>query len=96
MKIEWRDIVFFGWVSVGLIVLIVIMTDSTNLSIEALQRDVAALMSVVILAAFSFIGMIYSHEIYLGERKKKGLHKWTREDMDNLEKRIEALEEKSR
>lgn len=93
MKIEKKDIVFFGWVSIGLIVCIVMWTD-TNLSIEQMQKDVIALLCVVTLAMFTIIGSVYSHEVYMGERKKKGLHRWTRENMDDLEERVKALEEK--
>ena len=94
MKIEKRDMVLFGWVSMGLIVCILMWTD-TDLSIEQMQKDITALLSTVTLAACTMIGGMYSHEIYMGERKKKGLHKWTRENMDELEERIRKLEEKT-
>ena len=93
MKIEKRDMVLFVWVSMGLIVCILMWTD-TDLSIEQMQKDVIALLSTVTLAACTMIGSMYHHEIYMGERKKKGLHKWTRENMDELEERVKALEEK--
>lgn len=96
MKIDMSKLVFFGWFGMGLIVCIVMGTETTDLSFEQMQKDVTALMSVVILALFSFVGMMYSHKIYLGERKKKGLHRWTRENMDELEERVKALEEKLR
>ena len=93
MKIEKRDMVLFGWVGMGLILCSVMLTD-TNLTIEQMQKDVVALLCVVSLAMFTLVGGMYSHEIYMGERKKKGLHKWTRENMDELEERVKALEEK--
>ena len=38
MKIEKRDMVLFGWVGMGLIVCILMWTD-TDLSIEQMQKD---------------------------------------------------------
>lgn len=55
-----------------------------------------AIFTCTLLICFFYSALWISADDIKKQRTKKGLKLWRREELDDLEKRIEALEEKSR
>ena len=94
MKVKKEDMVFYGWFAIGIIVSLLIICSEVGWDQAEIIDDIKALMSIDILLAFWIAGVILSGNIRKDQREKEGLRRtWLNKDFDELERRIEKLEE---
>ena len=93
---KFRDIVFYGWVTIGMILLVLftIPNPNTTMSNEEIQLVLGLFFGLVIFFICASVGAYYSEMLRREDRKKGGLReKWVAEDLDELEERVRKLEE---
>ena len=94
MIIKKEDIVVCGWFAIGVIVSLLIVCSEVGWDQAEIIDDIKVLMSIDILLACWFAGICFSASIRRDQREKEGLRRtWLNKDFDELERRIEKLEE---
>ena len=90
---QFRTIVFLGWVFLGVFIFFCCLADESPWELETVTHNLKVLLGAYALALLSVLGLVYAHGMYVDDRKKKGLHRWNNEAMDELEERVRKLEE---
>ena len=94
MKVKKDDMVFYEWFAIGVIVSLLIICSDAVWDQAEILKNIKVLMGVDILFGCWIMGIGFSSNIRKDQREKEGLRRtWLNKDFDELERRIEKLEE---